>query len=517
MKNLNTITMKNLIPSLFLLLLFNSASAQYQTNTTEKGNSYFVNPIFAGDYPDPSILRDGSDYYMVHSSFEYYPGLLIWHSKDLINWEPVTHALTKFVGAVWAPDLVKFNGKFYIYFPAFIYSKGYCTNYVVTANSINGPWSDPVDLKINHIDPGHFTDANGKRYLYFNSGGYVPLSDDGLSITGEEKPAYSGWPIPRDWIIECFCLEGPKITKCGDYYYLTVAEGGTGGPATSHMIISARSKSPFGPWENSPYNPIIRTYESSERWWSKGHGTLFEDAKGKWWMVFHGYENGYYNMGRQTLLEPVEWTADGWFKTPAGIKAEIPILSPEGKDIKTRFNISDDFSGASLSPQWQFFKDYDTSRFKLKDNSLIINAKGSKVGESSPLLCIASDHSYNVQVEMQIDQGATGGLVLFYGERDYCGLSADKDNIFTIMRSRQGIAEKNPSGSHVFLRFENLRNTVNLYYSGDGIRWTKLESSLEVSSFNHNVFDGFMSLRIGLSSFGEGKIIFKNFKYQALK
>ncbi len=198
-----------------------------------------------------------------------------------MNWNPVTNALYKYVGSVWAPDLVKHKNKYYIYFPA----NG--TNYVVTADSINGKWSNPVDLKIANIDPGHVVDENGKRYLFFSSGGFVPLSDDGLSVVGDFKSSYGGWPIPREWSIECFCMEGPKLVKRGDYYFLTVAEGGTAGPATGHMVISARSKSLFGPWENSPYNPIFRTTKNSERWWSKGHGTLLEDAKGKWWMVFH--------------------------------------------------------------------------------------------------------------------------------------------------------------------------------------------------------------------------------------
>lgn len=118
-----------------------------------------------------------------------------------------------------APDLVKYNNKYYIHFPA--------NNeiYVVVADSIKGPWSEPINLKINNIDPGHVVDENGKRYLYSASGGYVALSDDGLSVIGETKHVYDGWPIPREWSIECFCMEGPKLMKKDDYYYLTVAEG----------------------------------------------------------------------------------------------------------------------------------------------------------------------------------------------------------------------------------------------------------------------------------------------------
>ena len=487
------------------------ANAQYQINSSGKEDGYYLNPIFAGDYPDPSILRDGSDYYIVHSSFQYYPGLLIWHSKDLINWMPVTHALHKYVGSVWAPDLVKYKNKYYIYFPA------NNTNYVVTADSIQGPWSDPVDLKIGNIDPGHITDDEGKRYLYFSSGGYVPLSDDGLSVTGEIKHTYSGWPIPREWSIECFCLEGPKLVKRDGYYYLTVAEGGTAGPATSHMVISARSKSPFGPWENSPYNPIIRTKESSEKWWSKGHGTLFEGTNGKWWMVFHGYENGHYNMGRQTLLQPIEWTNDGWYKTPEDIKTDKPIKRPAETLSDVEFTLNDNFEGNKLHPQWTFYNEYDTSRFHLVDNSLIIRAKGDSVGDCSPLLCIPSDHSYITQVELFVEGEATGGLVLFYNNNVYSGILADTENILANLRGWQFPTEKKAIKNHVFLRLKNINNTVDMFYSTDGEKWNKIENSIEVTGYNHNVLGGFLSLRLGLCSIGDGKVIFKNFKYQSIK
>src|ERR1035437_1927026 len=108
--------MNKQITTILLLLLTIIANAQYQTQTNSKGDGYFMNPVFAGDYPDPSIIRDGDTYYMVHSSFEYYPGLLIWQSKDLINWSPVTNALHKYLGSVSAPDLAKYKGKYYIYF-----------------------------------------------------------------------------------------------------------------------------------------------------------------------------------------------------------------------------------------------------------------------------------------------------------------------------------------------------------------------------------------------------------------
>lgn len=503
--------MKEFIIITFLIQFALFTKSQYQTNANDIGTDYFVNPVFAGDYPDPSIICDGDNYYIVHSSFEYYPGLLIWQSKDLINWIPVTNALHKYVGSVWAPDLVKYKNKFYIYFPA--------NNniYVVTANSINGPWSDPVDLNITNIDPGHFVDEKGKRYLYFSNGGYVPLSDDGLSVIGDMKHVYDGWPIPREWSIECFCLEGPKIAKHGNYYYLTVAEGGTAGPATSHMIISARSESSFGPWENSPNNPVERTLNNSERWWSTGHGTIFEDIEENWWIVFHGYENGFYNMGRQTLLLPIEWTNDGWYNIPDDLRADEPIKRPNTVASNPTFTLSDSFDGNTLKSHWKFFGEYDTSRFHLVDNSLVIEAKGNSIGECSPLLCIPSDHSYIAEVELFIEGDAIGGLILFYNNSYNSGILADNENILANLRGWQFVTESNVIKNHVFLRLKNINNTVDMFYSADGTKWNKIENSIEVSGMHHNVLSGFLSLRIGLCSFGEGNVKFKNFTYRPIK
>jgi len=501
---------KNRILFIVFLLLVMHLNAQYQTTPNVKGEGFYTNPIFGGDYPDPSILKDGEDYYVVHSSLEYYPGLLIWHSKDLINWKPVTHALHKYIGSVWAPDLIKSNNKYYIYFPA--------NNeiYVVVANSIEGPWSDPIDLKINNIDPGHIADENGKRYLYFANGGYVPLSDDGLSVIGETIHVYDGWKIPRDWSIECFCMEGPKLMKRGEYYYLTVAEGGTAGPATGHMIISARSKSPLGPWENSPYNPILRTESTNERWNSKGHGTPFEDAKGAWWMLFHGYEKGFYNLGRQTMLLPIEWTKDSWYKIPNDISDSKPIKKADLKVTTSNYTFTDNFEGNTLNPQWRFFSEYDTNRFKVEDNSVFIKAKGNAIGNSSPLLFTPADHSYVAEVEVFIEGNAIGGFALFYNNDANSGFLADANNILANIHGWQFPTEKNVIKGHVYLRIKNTNNTVDLFYSLNGKHWLKIENSFEISGLHHNAFGGFMGVRIGLCSIGEGEVNYKNFKYSSI-
>ncbi|WP_420386726.1 family 43 glycosylhydrolase [Roseivirga sp.] len=492
-----------------VLMMALAACTPQKEETTQV--STFQNPIFPGDYPDPSVLRDGDDYYIVHSSFEYYPGLLIWHSKDLLNWTPVTNALTKYVGSVWAPELVKYEDRYYIYFPASN------TNYVIWADAIDGPWSDPIQLDVTMIDPGHVADSEGNRYLYFSSGSYVPLSKDGLSITGDVQHVYDGWPIPREWSIECFCMEGPKLFKRGEYYYLTVAEGGTAGPATGHMVISARSKSPLGPWENAPNNPILRTESSEETWWSVGHGTVLDDAEGNWWMIFHGYEKDHYNMGRQTMMVPIEWTEDDWYRIPEGVDITQPIRLPDDRQQHTNSSFTDPFEEGQLNPQWKFFEGYDQNRVELETQGILIKGKGTSVAGSSPMLYVPSDHDYTVEVELEIQGNATGGLLLFYNNNAFSGILADQANVLANLRGWQFVTEEQVIDRHVFLRLKNEFNTVDMYYSTDGTDWIKIENSFESSGYHHNILSGFMSLRIGLTALGDGKVKFSNFKYHPLK
>lgn len=214
--------------------------------------------ILPGDYPDPTIVRDGKDYYMTHSPFYYMPGFLVWHSQDLVNWQPVGRVVPEYKGSAMAPDLIKHDSRFYLYFP----SGG--TNWVVWADDIRGPWSNPIDLEVGGIDPGHVVGEDGKRYLYVNDGRMIQLSDDGLSTVGELKKAYDGWEFPKHWETEGMWLESPKFIKKDGYFYQISAQGGTAGPPTSHMVVVARSKSVHGPWENSPYNPIVHTYSAND-------------------------------------------------------------------------------------------------------------------------------------------------------------------------------------------------------------------------------------------------------------
>lgn len=271
------------------------------------GNGRYRNPILAGNFPDPSVVRDGKDYYLTHSSNDSTPGLLLWHSRDLVNWEPVGYALREFIGDVWAPDLVFYKGLYYIYFPARVTNpdgKSRQTCFVITARTASGLWSAPIDLNLGGIDPGHVADESGNRYLYVDGGRMIGLTPDGLQTKGRLEKIYSGWAYPEEWDVECMCLESPKLVSRQGFFYLVSAQGGTAGPSTSHMIVVARSKSPAGPWVNSPLNPLLRTASRDERWWSQGHGTLIEATDGTWWIMYHGFENDFRTLGRQTLLMP---------------------------------------------------------------------------------------------------------------------------------------------------------------------------------------------------------------------
>ncbi len=525
-----TILSKFLIPTLALTALAGIGTCGAQTfnsgwargiegqRRADLGNGSFLNPVLAGDRPDPSVLKHGQDYYMVHSSFGSVPGLLVWHSRDLVNWEPVGPALNRNVGIVWAPDISFHNGRFQIYFPV-LNERGF-TNMVVSAEKIEGPWTDPVDLHVGNFDPGFAADEEGRGYLFFNGGNMVPLAADGLSTVGEVRHVYDGWPIPEHWQIETFAQEGPKLLRHGEYYYMVLAEGGTGGPATSHMVIMARSRSIDGPWENSPYNPVVRTQSAAEKWWSRGHATLVEGPDGEqWYLVYHAYENGYYNLGRQTLLEPVEWTEDGWIKAQ-GYDVSRPIPMPAGGEAVPHGNaLSDDFSSDRIGTAWTFFMqpgDY-RDRYRQEDGALVLKAQGTTPRDCSPLELVTGDQAYEVEVEVECDEGATGGLILFYSEKLFAGM-AFSDN--KMLEYRKGDITTFPKpqqlGRHFFLRIRNNHNYMTIWHSPDGVNWTRHWMNIEVSGYNHNVADGFLSLRPSLMAAGSGDVRFRNFKYTTL-
>lgn len=440
------------------LLTVMSASA---TSPRDDNDSYtqWPLPLFAGDYPDPSILVDGDDYYMTFTTNYWLPSLVIWHSRDLVNWQPIGHALDKFIGTVWAPDFQKVDGRYYIYFPA----DGHI--YVVWADDVRGPWSEPIDLHINAIDPGLIVADDGSRSLYVNGGRMIRLAPDGLSTVGELQTVYKAWEIPDTWDVECTCLESPKLVKHDGWYYLTSAEGGTAGPATSHMAVVHRSRSINGPWEACPDNPIVHTWNADEQWWSKGHGTLFEDASGQWWMVFHAYRKGFYTLGRHTLLTPIEWTAEGW-----------PVEALQAQRKMPSHRVKNEL-------MWQTWQGNDEMQTAV-------------VGDSC--------YTLRARVHVEPDNGE-GGLLLSYSKAQFSGLTTDGHNLHLWHQGKLQATYPH-EGSTIWMQLVNDCHELTVYAGPSPRKLKPLGSPLDVSGMHHNNLKDFMSLRPALKQSGSCSI-----------
>lgn len=467
----------------------------------------YRNPIMGGDHPDASPIRVGNSFYLTHSSFDYAPGLLIWHSSDLVNWRPVAAALRRYYGSVWAPYLCEYDQRFYIYFP--------CNNrlFVVHADHPESQWSEPVDLGISAIDPAHIAE-NGRRFLYMNGGQMAELTPDGLHVKTAPHAVFQPWPIPATTRIECTCLEAPKLLEHNGMFYLTVAEGGTGGPATSHSVISARSRHAEGPWEFSPYNPIVHTQSRTDRWLSVGHGRLVDTPEAKWYMTVHSYENGYRTLGRQLLLLPVEWTDDGWFRVKPEIAADSEIPMPVmGSRQEAFLDPSDPFSAPELGLQWGFWRDYDSKRFQTGNGLLRLSASGKSLQDTSVLTTPVGGHSYTIEADVEIEPECEAGLLLFYNPDHAVGITLSPEGIKVRLANGFIPNEHDKVITRATLRIVNDDQEVDFYFRLPGQPWQRREESAEISGMHHNVLGGFLDVRPALCAWGSGNALFRNFQY----
>jgi xylan 1,4-beta-xylosidase len=490
------------------------------------GDGTYRNPVLAGDFPDPTVLKDGTDYYLTTSSFDASPGLLIHHSRDLVNWSSLTFALPRPLTTVFAVDLVKHQGRYFIYIP-FIPSSwapefGPVPRiFAIHADRITGPWSEPVDLGITGaIDPGHVVGEDGKRYLFLNGVRRVRLTGDGLATDGPVEHAYDGWRYPDDWVTEAYALEGPKLFRRGEWFYLVSAVGGTSGPPTSHMVTVARSRSVHGPWDNDPANPVVRTRSAQEAWWSRGHATAVEGPNGDWWLVYHGYEHGFRTLGRQVLLEPVEWTDDGWFRATGGDLSH-PIRKPADlPGQRPGMPLSDRLAGPALGPQWTFYAPArdEADRIRFADGALRLAGKGTDPSDASPLTVPAGDRAYEVEVTVcRVEPGALCGLLLFFNRVLYLGMGWNGGTMITYAGGhRSHFREPVPPSDVMHLRIRNDHHIVTFFHSADGLAWTRHGLRFEISGYHANTMSDLLSLRPALFAAGRGAVWFREFRYRAV-
>lgn len=277
----------------------------------------YHNPIQPGFMPDPSILRVGEDYYMVNSSFTWYPALPISHSRDLVHWERIGYVFTEenapglLAGlesghGLWAPDISYHEGRFYVTVTLRRNDRDPRprAQLVTSAPQPQGPYDPPAVLEINGIDPSLFTDVDGHRYMVLNRGArLVPLSDDARTPLGPAELIWGGQDHRAS--------EGPHLLYKDGWYYLLLAEGGTG---MGHHITVGRSRSLRGPYQRCPYNPVMQQRDPEAQLQKAGHGDLVCTPAGDWWAVYLCARpvDGFSPLGRETGLDPVRWTPDGW-------------------------------------------------------------------------------------------------------------------------------------------------------------------------------------------------------------
>ena len=367
------------------------------------GQDTFINPIIPGGYPDPSICRVGGDFYIVNSSFEYFPGLPIHHSKDLVNWELIGYGLHRPSQASGAVNLLDVQENGGIHAPTIRYNKGTFyivttnmysqidknkpnktksnTNFIITAKNPAGPWSEPHVIEgAPGIDPDLFFDDDGKVYFV---GTHNPgdMTASGIGAIWAQELDLENWKLigERHSLWEGACdkkhTEGPHIYKEHGKYYLLVAEGGT---SFHHAVMIAASDDVFGPYETGLRNPILTSRHLSKKNWvhSTGHADLVKLEDGRWFMVALGKRNerdGHSNMGRETHLMPVIWEPQvvRWQQVSKTkwepVSYLFPVVAPETGKVE-RINplpfpdqyqyyndaFHDNFDSKKLKPNWNF-------------------------------------------------------------------------------------------------------------------------------------------------------------------
>ncbi|MCG8603474.1 glycoside hydrolase family 43 protein [bacterium] len=351
------------------------------------------NPILPGFHPDPAILRVGDDYFVATSTFEWFPGVLIYHSKDLIHWRVVTHALNRRSqlsmvgnpdsGGVWAPCLTWHEGLFYLCYTdmkiwrdPFCYKDGH--NYLVTAPDITGPWSEPIYLNSSGFDPSLFHDDDGRKWLvnllwdfraeetegYFGGILLQEYEPQTQRLTGPIKNIFKGSPLGL--------TEGPHLYKHEGHYYLMTAEGGT---SYEHAVTMARSTRLEGPYEIDPENPILTSAGSPENDLQKaGHASLVETQSSEWYLAHlcgrPVGENRRCILGRETALQKCYWSEDGWLRVEGGdSEPKLSVPAPELPEVRFEKPMArNDFDSSVLCPTFQTLRTpVEESWLSLKD------------------------------------------------------------------------------------------------------------------------------------------------------
>lgn len=406
-----------------------------------------VNPIIPGFYPDPTICRVGDDFYLACSSFEMYPGIPIFHSKDLANWEQIANIMTNDngfhmekncgVGGVMAPTLRYNDGLFYLINANFS-DKG---NYIVTAENPAGPWSEPNWLDdVPGIDASFFFDDDGKSYVigtgdvWENEGGRM---ERGIWLAEYDMKNFKMLSEPKTIFNSALrggaSPESPHIYHVGDYYHLIIAEGGT---EHYHAVMNARSKDIFGFYETNPANPVMthRNMGFKSPIINVGHADLVDLPDGSWYAVMLAsrlIEGECKNLGRETFICPVEWERDWPLFSPQTGKVEWEYDAPaslpwtEYEPKKTHY----DFDDEKMDLEWvQWGRPYEDF-YEIKDSKLYLQCKRQKLDEEVRAMSFGGDLSKEYMMSMfaqrqcAINETMTAQMTFMPAEGEAAGLA----------------------------------------------------------------------------------------------
>jgi alpha-N-arabinofuranosidase len=518
---------------------------------TADPNSY-LNPILPGFYPDPSITRAGDDYYLVTSSFSYFPGIPIFHSRDLVTWTQIGSVLDRpsqlkldglgISRGVFAPMITHHDGTFYLV-TTIVDAGG---NMVVTAKDPAGPWSDPVWLGFDGIDPSLFFDEDGRAYIVNNGPPEgKPLYDGHRALWMQEyDPTAQKMTGPRKLVVnggvdlarKPIWIEGPHLFKVGTQYYLIAAEGGTG---DQHSEVVFRSRSVWGPWEPSPANPILtqRHLDPARRFpvTSTGHASFVRTPKGEWWAVFLGarpYAGDFYNTGRETFLLPVTWS-NGWPQILAG-NAPVPYAhrrpdlrpAPGSAAMKQgNFIERDDFDGATLARYWTFIRTVRERWYDLTSTPgwLTIRSRPEHIGGLAQPSFVGrrQQHAHatatTVMRYLPKKAGDKAGVAVFQNDGFYYLLAvtlADGQPVVQLERS-EGSGSKGGGrvlasallgpavDREIHLKIDANGATYAFAYATAPGQWQTLKADVDATFLSTRVAGGFVGAFLGLYAFSE--------------
>lgn len=514
----------------------------------------YLNPIIAGFYPDPSIVRVGRDFYLVNSTFGFYPGLPLFHSTDLVNWTQIGNVIDR-------PGMIDLNGVHLssegLYAPTIEYNNGTfyvintCVNcggnFIVTAKDPAGPWSDPVWLTdVGGIDPSLFFE--GKRLFIVNNDNpagepeydghraiwireldpktFKTISGPKMIVNGGVQPARK--PI---WI------EGPHIYKFGGRYYLSAAEGGT---ERNHSQVIFRSDDIWGPYLPGAMNPILTQKDlpanRRDPVNSAGHADLFTDIKGNWWAVFlatRTYDGYHFNTGRETFLLPVEWK-DGWPMIlergkPVPYVGKLPWKAPNGKESrKTTGNLIsiENFSSRELDDYWMFLRIPRTKWWGIDDERLVMQAREDRLGDSTQPSVIARRIQHtnaHAMVEMELGREFIGesGMTAFQNDAFYFAFGIRRSGSKATLRVRHRNGTGDPPRGNVVAETELANSartntkilllisitgpSVSFQYSFDGKKFETLLEDADGTTLSTLNAGGFVGGMIGMYAEAAGK------------